>query len=131
MLTITNLKVSLSKLQPSCSGWHLSFEVPDANNFSGCVQEAIRSGVVTSKARREITQTLRTLIVQNTHYPTPDEYTSVCQKLVVKFPKLKDTLGSNGFVSTSLTAITIVYATASIIIGFLERIFAKLFQKLP
>lgn len=63
------------------------------------MRQSIQSGIITSKARREIVQTLRTIILQNTMYPTSEQYTAVCQKLIVKFPKLVDTLGSNGYVS--------------------------------
>ena len=34
--------------------WHLQFEIPDLTNFSGIVKEAVRTGVVTGQARREI-----------------------------------------------------------------------------
>ena len=66
--------------------------------FSGTVQQAIETGIVVSKARQEIVQMLRTLMLQHTKYPTPEQYTNVCQKLVVKYPKLRNTIGSNGFV---------------------------------
>lgn len=36
--------------------WHLHFSIPSATLFSGCVQEAINTGVVTAKARKEIIQ---------------------------------------------------------------------------
>lgn len=84
---------------PGSSCWHTSFEVPDETKFSSSVQEAIQSGVIPTKARRELTQTLRTLMVQHTHQPTSEQYTTVCQKLVVKFPKLRDVIGYNGYVS--------------------------------
>lgn len=66
--------------------------------FSGTVQQAIETGVVVAKARQEIVQTLRTLMVQHTKYPTSEQYTNVCQKLIVKYSKLRDTIGSNGYV---------------------------------
>lgn len=67
-------------------------------SFSGTVQRAIETGVVIAKARQEIVQMLRTLMLQHTKYPTSDQYTTVCQKLIIKYPKLRDTIGSNGFV---------------------------------
>ena len=48
------------------------------------------TGVVCAKARRDIVQTLHTLILQHTRYPSSEEYTSVSRKLVEQFPKLHD-----------------------------------------
>ncbi len=78
--------------------WQKSFKIPNRESFSGSVQAAIDSGVVSSRARREIVQTLRTLMLQHTKYPTSDQYNAVCILLVEKFEKLKDSLGS-GYVS--------------------------------
>lgn len=44
--------------------WHHTFQIPDRGAFSGSVQQAIDTGVVSAKARREINQTLRTLSLQ-------------------------------------------------------------------
>ena len=82
------------------SKWHTTFVVPEKHTFSGCVQRAISSGVIQAKARQEIVQTLRTYMLQHTLYPTSEEYTAVCQKLIVTYPNLQDTIGSNGFVSS-------------------------------
>ena len=79
--------------------WHQSFKIPEKSTFSGSVQRAIDTGVISSKTQQEIAQTLRMHILQHTRYPSPEEYTSVCQQLILKFPKLRDTIGSNGFVS--------------------------------
>ena len=38
----------------SLSEWHLQFRIPDVSTFSACVQDAISTGIITSKARREI-----------------------------------------------------------------------------
>ena len=86
----------------SCCGqgkWHHTFTIPEKRTFSGCVQTAIESGVISAKARHEIVQTLRTYILQYTRYPTSEEYTAVCQKLILTYPNIKDTIGSNGYVS--------------------------------
>lgn len=72
------------------SDWHLQFNIPEASFFSACVQDAISTGIVTSKARREIIQILRTFILAYTIYPTSEQYTTVCRNLITKFPKLKD-----------------------------------------
>ena len=83
------------------TNWHATFEIPEVEVFSDIVQEAVRSGIVTSRARREIIQMLRTLILQYTKYMTSEQYVAVCQKLVTKYPKLRDSVGSNGYVSTA------------------------------
>ena len=52
----------------------------------------------------EIIQMLRTLMLQHTKTPTPMEYTTICQKLIEKYPKLRDSMmiGSNGYVSINV-----------------------------
>ena len=55
---------------------------------------------------------------------TSEQYNSVCQKLVTNFPKLRDTIGSNGYVSFisyfvySLILIVIMWCCCYI--GFME-----------
>lgn len=79
--------------------WVFSFEIPDRHTFSGSVQKALDTGVVCSKARRDIIQILRTLVLQFTRYPKPDEYNTVSMKLVEKYPTLHDGDSENGYVS--------------------------------
>ena len=69
----------------SSSDWHLQFSIPDGSTFSTCVQDAISTGVVTAKARREVIQVLCTYIIAYTIYPTSEQYTTVCQSLITKF----------------------------------------------
>jgi len=38
------------------------------------------------------------MILSYTKYPKSEKYTIISQKLVEKFPKLKDPVGTNGFV---------------------------------
>ena len=38
-------------------------------------------------------------ISQHTLFPTSHEYNSLCQKLISKYPKLRDSIGSTGYVS--------------------------------
>ena len=40
--------------------WYLTFTIPDLKAFSLSVHDAIRTGVVKGRARREIIQVLRT-----------------------------------------------------------------------
>ena len=78
--------------------WHLSFHIPARNSFSNSVQTSIDTGVVSARARREIVQTLRTLVLQYTRYLSSEQYNAVCSSLVQQFPTLKDSIGS-GYVS--------------------------------
>jgi len=80
---------------PSSSNWHLMFAIPELTCFSDAVKEAVRIGVITSKARREIIQVLRTYITAHTFYLKSEQYNMVCQKLVEKYPKLRDDIGAN------------------------------------
>ena len=81
------------------STWHLEFDIPELDTFSGAVKDAVKTGVVTSMARREIIQVLRTYMTQHTTRPSSEQYVTVCQKLIGKFPRLKDTEGDSPFVS--------------------------------
>ena len=92
---VTTKMIGSAKIQPS---WHLSFCIPARNSFSSSVQSSIDTGVVTARSRREIVQTLRTLMLQHTRYPSSEQYNEVCRRLVGLFPNLKDSIGS-GYVS--------------------------------
>ena len=61
------------------SSWHLQFNIPELDTFSGAVKDAVQTGVVTSVARREIIQVLRTYMTQHTTKPTSEQYVTVCQ----------------------------------------------------
>ena len=54
--------------------WHLTFQIPEKHTFSGSVLRAVNTGVVSAKARREIVQVLRTLILQHTCRPNGKQY---------------------------------------------------------
>lgn len=85
--------------------WHLTFEIPELGNFSSFVKEAVKSGIVSSHARREIIQVLRTYITANTVRPTSEQYTTVCRKLILKYPTLQDTEGKSRIVSNYIIII--------------------------
>ena len=74
------------------SKWHLTFVIPDKRTYSGSVQKAIGTGVVTSKARRDMITVLRTLMLMLQHTTMPDSihYNAICEALVTKFPNLAD-----------------------------------------
>ena len=94
MNTVVHTKPVKGVISGGVSMWHHTFQIPERETFSGCVQQSIDTGIVSARARREIVQMLRTLIVQHTKYPTSEQYNTVCNKLVTKFKSLKDTLGS-------------------------------------
>ena len=79
--------------------WHIGFLIPDLDVFSAQVLQAINTGVVTSSARREIVQVLRTYVLAHTCNPKSEHYNAVCRKLVDKYPKLQDTEGDTLYVS--------------------------------
>jgi len=77
-----------------CDDWHINFTIPELSTFSHHVQNAITTGIVTGRARREIVQVLRTYITAHTSYPTPEQYQRICRMLVLKYPVLKDLEGT-------------------------------------
>ena len=79
--------------------WHLEFNIPELSTFSDHVKEAVRTGVVTARARREIVQVLRTYVTAHTLYPKSEQYNTVCSKLIQKYPKLEDDEGQKTYVS--------------------------------
>lgn len=81
------------------SDWHILFSIPELRSFSQHVKDAVNSGVVTGRARREIIQVLRTYMTAHTIYPTSEQYTTVCKKLIAKYPNLRDTKGKTKYVS--------------------------------
>ena len=84
---------------PSTSNndWHHSFAVPC--NFSTSTEEALKSGKLTRPNRTEIVQALSTAMLVYTKVPTKEQYNTVCQKLIERFPVLKDDVGTTGYVS--------------------------------
>lgn len=79
--------------------WHLSFNIP--KNFSVRTMAALSSGdkmAITSAVRCEIVSALATMVMVHTMYPTPEQYSFVCQKLVKEYEILHDGFGC-GYVS--------------------------------
>ena len=83
--------------RPRCQSddWLKSFEIP--SEFSVKTMDAIKSkdGVVTSKCRNEIVQTLAMLIWDCNHYPSSNAYNTICERLIGAFPKLADDVGDD------------------------------------
>ena len=83
----------------SAESWHHTFTIP--KNFSARTMAALRSGdkmTITGAVRCEIVSALATLIMVHTNYPTPEQYTTVCEKLVEEYAILQDGFGC-GYVS--------------------------------
>ena len=79
------------------SEWHMQFNIPDLQSFSQHVKNAVNTGVITARARREINQVLRTYMTAYTIFPTSEQYTTICKKLIEKYPSLKDTEGTTKY----------------------------------
>ena len=79
--------------------WHLTFQVPSA--FSSKTEKAISTGVLLKKHRIEIVQALSTSMLVYTKCPTGEHYNKVCEKLIEKYPTMKDEIGTSGYVSYS------------------------------
>jgi len=95
-----NPAVTQSSSVTSSSDWHFQFTIPELHSFSQPVKDAVKTGLITAQARREINQVLRTYMTAHTIKPTSEQYNIVCRKLIVKFPKLQDTEGTSNYVST-------------------------------
>ena len=81
--------------------------MPDKDKFGlASASIAIDDGHLTSSAKQKIVSLLRSLIIQHTLYPTSEQYTTVCTRLVQKYPKLRDTIG-NGIVSFTTHTYTV------------------------
>ena len=91
----------------SCDQWHLTFEVPSA--FSVSTERAISTGVLLKKHRTEIVQSMSMSMLVYTKSPTSEQYTKVCEKLIEKYPTLKDDVGTSGFVSSTLILCVYLY----------------------
>lgn len=66
--------------------------------FSASTNKVMETGVLTSRARVEITTSLSTLMLVHTSRPTPKDLTTVSRRLIEKYPNLRDKV-DNGFVS--------------------------------
>ena len=75
------------------------FNIPD--RFSRATMEHLHNRQITNATRIEIITSIAVPMYQLTTHPTSEEYTSVCKRLVEKYPVLKDSCG-NGHVSEAL-----------------------------
>ena len=83
--------------------WHLNFLTPHLRVFSASVHDAVKTGVIEGRARREIIHVLRTYVTAHTIQPTSEQYKAVCQALITKYPTLRDDEGKNSYVSKTWT----------------------------
>jgi hypothetical protein len=60
--------------------------------FSTPTTKAIETGVLTKSARVEIVHSVATLMLMHTSRPTPHDLDTVSRRLIVKHPKLRDTV---------------------------------------
>ena len=61
----------------SSSDWHILFSIPELRNFSQHVKDAVNTGVVTGRTKRETHQVMHTYMTAHTIYPTSEQYTTV------------------------------------------------------
>lgn len=59
--------------------------------------ERLENGEITDALRCEIVSSIAVRIYEICTYPKPEEYTTICKRLIEKYPILKDTYG-NGYV---------------------------------
>ena len=91
--------IEASSMEISSSEWHISFLIPELQIFSHHVKDAIATGIIPGRARREIIQVLRTYMTAHTIKPNSEQYNTICKKLILKYPKLSDTKGKTKYVS--------------------------------
>ena len=60
--------------------------------------EGISTGQLIPCLRTEVVQTLTSLIMMHTMYPSSEQYNVICMKLIEQYPNLKDDIGT-GYVS--------------------------------
>ena len=58
---------------------------------------AIKSGILNNEVRDEIVNSVSTLMMVHTLKPTSEEYNTVCSRLIMAYPTLKDNC-DNGYV---------------------------------
>lgn len=72
--------------------------------FSNRTEEAMKTGQLTKRNRIEIVQALSSAIMLHTKIPSSVQYNTVCQKLIEKFPVLKDEIGATRYVSITTSS---------------------------
>ena len=99
VFTVYTLSFRVVKSEPDVD-WaeHLTFPA----RFSADTLAGIESGIPTQRARNEIIDSLATLMLVHTRRPIPDDLTTICHRLVEKYPTLRDKV-NNGYVSTYKT----------------------------
>ena len=78
----------MNKSANKTPGWEADFEVPDVSVKTA---QALESGKVSLSARTELIGAVAYSVWGYTHYPTGEQYNTICAKVVSKYPVLKDT----------------------------------------
>ena len=74
------------------SNWVESFCIPA--RFSKPTIRAVDSGELSKSSRVEVVAAIAHQIIQKTWYPKSKEYNLICEKLISKYPNVKDSIGS-------------------------------------
>ncbi|CAI8031485.1 hypothetical protein GBAR_LOCUS17865, partial [Geodia barretti] len=94
--------------EPSSPGlpkldWAEGLALP--TRFSTPTTKAIETGVLTKSARVEIVHSVATLMLMHTSRPTPHDLDTVSRRLIVKHPKLRDTV-DKGYMLNEFCSLT-------------------------
>ena len=89
----------VNKFANKTPGWEADFEVPDVSVKTA---QALESGKVSLSTRTELIGAVAYSVWGYTHYPTGEQYNTICAKVVSKYPVLKDTIGTPYVSQTSL-----------------------------
>ena len=79
------------------------FTIPEPSAFSTptmmfLLGEDKEKYILSKAVRIEIVAVLANIMMLRTRFPQSQDYTSVCRKLIEKYPRLQDVIG-NGYVS--------------------------------
>ncbi len=81
--------------------------------------KAIDERKLTRKARVEIVNAVYSRMIAHAEYPTSDQYSTICWRLVEKFDALRDKMG-NGIVHIVIILCIHSHSTYNITIGNME-----------
>ena len=103
--TLINSFLAIRYCEPA-GNWAQNLTLP--TRFSKVTTEAIKSGVLTKKARVEIHNSLATVMLVYTSRPTTIDREIICRRLIEKYPCLRD--GSpSGYVSSATKLCSLTY----------------------
>lgn len=91
-VSVTSLNSASTSTAPDFRGFPKPFLIP--LKWSDSTAKAISSGKLTTLARKEVTQTLVTLMMVYEQKPTRAQCTQVAMDLVRKYPQMADPIGT-------------------------------------